>query len=113
VVVGALALAMSASSTVRPESDRTAEGLARLTQGQLNEAGLLAVSGRLDPATLALARRHDPAFGGPGIPGLTPGWESLTLNGRPRLDGTASGADARRLNAAMAAEPGVLRPARP
>jgi spore germination cell wall hydrolase CwlJ-like protein len=113
VVVGALALAMSASSTVRPESDRTAEGLARLTGGQLNEAGLLAVSGRLDPATLALARRHDPAFGGSGIPGLTPGWESLTLNGRPRLDGTASGADARRLNAAMAAEPGALRPARP
>ncbi len=113
VVVGALALAVSASSTVRPESDHTAEGLARLTQGQLNEAGLLAVSGRLDPATLALARRHDPAFGGPGIPGLTPGWESLTLNGRPRLDGTASGADARRLNAAMAAEAGALRPARP
>ncbi|MBG7614248.1 cell wall hydrolase [Brevundimonas sp. BAL450] len=113
VVVGALALAMSASSTVRPESDRTAEGLARLTQGQLNEAGLLAVSGRLDPATLALAQRHDPAFGRPGISGLTPGWESLTLNGRPRLDGTASGADARRLNAAMAAEAGALRPARP
>ena len=69
VVVGALALAVSASSTVRPESDRTAEGLARLTQGRLDETGLLAVSGRLDPASLALARRHDPAFGGPGIPG--------------------------------------------
>jgi len=113
VVVGALALAMSASSTVRPESDRTAEGLARLTQGRLNEAGLLAISGRLDPATLALARRHDPAFGGPGINGLTPGWETLTLSGRPRLDGTASGAEAFRLNAAMGAEAGALRPARP
>ena len=113
VVVGALALAVSASSTVRPESDRTAEGLARLTQGRLDEAGLLAVSGRLDPASLALARRHDPAFGGPGIPGLTPGWETLTLSGRPRLDATTSGAEALRLNAAMAAEAGALRPARP
>jgi spore germination cell wall hydrolase CwlJ-like protein len=113
VVVGALALAVSASSTVRPESDRTAEGLARLTQGRLDEAGLLAVSGRLDPASLALARRHDPAFGGPGIPGLTPGWETLTLSGRPRLDATMSGAEAFRLNAAMAAEAGALRPARP
>ena len=113
VVVGALALAVSASSTVRPESDRTAEGLARLTQGRLDEAGLLAVSGRLDPASLALARRHDPVFGGPGIPGLTPGWETLTLSGRPRLDATTSGAEALRLNAAMAAQAGALRPARP
>lgn len=113
VVVGALALAVSASSTVRPESDRTAEGLARLTQGRLDEAGLLAVSGRLDPASLALARRHDPAFGGPGISGLTPGWETLSLSGRPRLDATTSGAEALRLNAAMAAEAGALRPARP
>ncbi|MEH6663792.1 MAG: cell wall hydrolase [Brevundimonas sp.] len=113
VVVGALALAMSASSTVRPESDRTAEGLARLTQGRLNEAGLLAVSGRLDPAALAMARRHDPALGRAGVPGLTPGWETLTLSGRPRLDATASGAEAFRLNAAMDAETGALRPARP
>ncbi|MFN3535930.1 MAG: cell wall hydrolase [Brevundimonas sp.] len=113
VVVGALALAMSASSTVRPESDRTAEGLARLTQGQLNEAGLLAISSRLDPASLALARRHDPAFGGPDLAGLTPGWETLALSGRPRLDATASGAEAFRLNAAMGAAVGALRPARP
>ncbi|MFN4295668.1 MAG: cell wall hydrolase [Brevundimonas sp.] len=113
VVVGALALAMSASSTVRPESDRTAEGLARLTQGRLDDAGLLAISERLDPASLALARRHDPAFGGPDLTGLTPGWETLTLNGRPRLDATASGAEAFRLNAAMGARTDALRPARP
>ncbi len=113
VVVGALALAVSASSTVRPESDRAAEGLARLTQGRLDEAGLLAISSRLDPASLALAQRHDPAFRGQNLPGLTPGWETLTLSGRPRLDATASGAEAFRLNAAMAAEAGALRPARP
>lgn len=112
VVVGALALAVSASSTVRPEIDRQAEGLARLTQGRLNEAGLLAVSQRLDPAALAMARRHDPALGGPDLPGLTPGWETLTLSGRPRLDG-ATGREALRLNAALAADASALRPARP
>lgn len=110
VVVGALALAMSASSTVRPEMDREAETLARLTHGRLDEAGLLAVATRLDPAALAMARRHDPALDRPDVPGLTPGWETLTLAGR--LDG-ATGQDALRLNAALAADASALRPARP
>lgn len=113
VVVGALALAVSASSTVRPETSRNAEVLARLTGGDLGSGGLAAVSSRMDSATLALARRHDPALGGPRLDGLTPGWETLTLDGRATLDASASGHEARRLNAAMEAEIGALRPARP
>ncbi len=113
VVVGCLALAVSASSTVRRETDHQAEALARLTGGSLGEAGLIAVSARLDPGALALARRHDPALGEPRLIGLTPGWETLTLDGRATLDAGASGPEARRLNAALDAEPGALRPARP
>lgn len=113
VVVGCLALAVSASSTVRRDTDHRAEALARLTGGSLGEAGLTAVSSRLDPATLALARRHDPALGEPRLIGLTPGWETLALDGRATLDAGASGAEARRLNAALGAEPEALRPARP
>ncbi len=58
--VAALGVAMAASSTVRPAGDRTAEAVARITQGDLSAKGLAALSARMDPAQLALAIRFDP-----------------------------------------------------
>ena len=112
-MVAALGVAMAASSTVRPDSDRTAEALARITRGDLSPKGMAALSARLDPAQLALAIRHDPNGPQAGIYGLTPGWESLTLAGKPTLDSGAIGLDAHRRNAAMPAAANALRPARP
>lgn len=57
-----LGVAMAAGSTVRPDADRTAEAVARVTGGDLSVAGLDAVKGRLTPSQLALAQRHDPGL---------------------------------------------------
>ena len=110
-VVAALGVAMAASSTPRPDMDRTAEAVAKLTRGELSEDGMSAVRGRMDPSQLALARRHDPLFRQAALYGLTPGWESLTLAGKPGLDPGATGLKAQKLNAAMPAAMNALRPA--
>ena len=110
-VLAALGVAMAAGSTPRPDGDRTAEALARLTHGDLSEDGMAVVRGRLDPAQLALAQRHDPLFRQAALYGLTPGWESLTLAGKPGLDLGATGLEAQKLNAAMPAAMNALRPA--
>jgi spore germination cell wall hydrolase CwlJ-like protein len=111
--LAALGVAMAASSTPRPDVDRTAEAVARITRGDLSEAGMSAVRARLDAAQLALAERHDPTRRVPELYGLTPGWESLTLAGKPSLDPGANGLDAQRMNAAMPIAAGALRPAQP
>lgn len=108
-----LGVAMAAGSTPRPEADRTAEAVARVTRGDLGPLGLAALSRRLTPSQLAEARRHDPAKLQAALYGLTPGWESLTLAGKPGLDLGANGLEAQRLNAALPAQAGALRPARP
>ena len=112
-MLAALGVAMAASSTPRPAIDRTAEAVARTTHGDLTSAGLAAMAARLDPSQLALAIRHDPNEQRAALDGLTPGWESLTLAGKPSLDLGANGLDAQKLNAAMPATNGALRPARP
>jgi len=112
-MVAALGVAMAASSTPRPELDRTAEAVARVTQGDLSDRGLAALAARLDPSQLAQAMRADPSRRMPALYGLTPGWESLTLAGKPSLDQGVIGIDAQRLNAAMRPTSGALRPARP
>ncbi|WP_428151840.1 cell wall hydrolase [Brevundimonas sp.] len=111
--VAALGVAMAASSTVRPAGDRTAEAVARITQGDLSARGLAALSARMDPAQLALAIRFDPNERRATLLGLTPGWESLTLAGRPTLELGVNGLDAQKRNAAMPAAVGALRPAVP
>ncbi len=111
--IAALGVAMAASSTVRPAGDRTAEAVARVTEGDLSARGLAALSARMDPAQLALAVRFDPNENRAALLGLTPGWESLTLAGRPTLDLGVSGLDAQKRNAAMPAAIDALRPARP
>ena len=110
--VAAFGVAVAASSAVRPDMDRTAESIARLTRGDWTQSGLLAVSSRMDAAQLALAARFDPVDPKPTPLGLTPGWESLRLAGKPGFELGASGRDARKLNAAMPVTLGALRPAR-
>ena len=112
VVLAAFGVAMAASSTPRPEIDRRAEAVRQLTRGDLGPGGLAAITRRMDPAQLALAARHDPSDPQPALYGLTPGWESLTLAGRPRLEFGATGLEAMKLNAAMPVS-GFLRPAQP
>ena len=111
--LAALGVAMAASSTARPIGDRTAEAVARVTEGDLSARGLAALSARMDPAQLALAIRFDPNEQRPALLGLTPGWESLTLAGRPTLELGVNGLDAQKRNAAMPAAIDALRSARP
>ena len=112
-LVAALGVAMAASSTPRADLDRTAEAVARITQGDLSSKGLAALAARLDPSQLAQAIRADPTSRTPALYGLTPGWESISLGGNPSLDPGATGLDAQRLNAATPASLGAWRPALP
>ena len=113
VVLAAFGVAMAASSTPRPEIDRRAETVRSLTGGDLGARGLAAITGRMDPSQLALALRHDPGERRAALYGLTPGWESLALAGRPTLDFGATGLDAMKLNAATPNASGFLRVAQP
>ncbi|MND89375.1 Spore cortex-lytic enzyme precursor [compost metagenome] len=113
VSLAVMGVAMSASSSPRPDIDRTAEAVARATGGDLTPRGLDLVMARLDAGQLAVARRFDPALNLPELYDLTPGWESLTLGGKPSLDAGVSGVAAQQLNAAMPNAFGALQPAKP
>lgn len=113
VALAAFGVAMAASSTPRPELDLRVEAVARITGGDPGPKGLAALSARMDPAALALAIRHDPNAPRATPLGLTPGWESLTLAGKPSLAFGASGLEARRINAATPGLASLLVPARP
>ncbi|RZJ82406.1 MAG: cell wall hydrolase, partial [Brevundimonas sp.] len=106
-------VAMAASSTPRPEIDQRVEAVRLLTNGDLSARGLAAISSRMTPSQLALAQRLDPSSRRRALYGLTPGWESLTLTGKPTLDFGEAGLDAMRMNAATPNATGQLRPARP
>jgi spore germination cell wall hydrolase CwlJ-like protein len=106
-------VAMAASSTPRPEIDRRADAVRRVTGGDLSARGLAAISARMSPSQRALALRHDPSLRHAALYGLTPGWETLTLAGKPTLDFGATGLDAIKLNAAVPNAAGQLRAARP
>ena len=110
--LAAFGVAMAASSTPRPEIDTRAEAVRRVTGGDLGEKGLAALSARMTPSQLAIALRHDPGERRAALYGLTPGWETLSLGGKPSLDFGATGLEAQKLNAAMPAS-GLLRPVQP
>jgi hypothetical protein len=67
----------------------------------------------MDASQLAVAARHDPGARTSALYGLTPGWESLTLAGRPTLGFGATGLDAMKLNAATPNASQYLRVAAP
>lgn len=111
-VVGFAGLASGSS----PAHDdfHAARRIATMTDGQFGAAGLGRLRGSLDAATLGLIDRYHDANARISRLGLTPGWESVNLGGRPSLDpGAATGIDAQRLNAALPAQAGALRPMRP
>jgi hypothetical protein len=107
-----LACAATAGSMPRPDGDLSVEAVARATRGDIGADAFAAVSARLDPAQLALASRHDPLLLKPATYGLTPGWETLTLAGKPSLVWGQNGVEAQRLNASVPSALGALRPAR-
>lgn len=111
-LVTALAAGVNARSNPRLDMDRTVEAIADASGGRYNDAGLAGVMARLDRSQLALAMRHDPSMGAELALGLTPGWASLRLGGRPDPFAIASGLAAMRLNAAQANDANVL-PAAP
>lgn len=113
VVLAAFGVAMAASSTPRPEIDHRAEAVRTLTGGDLGARGFAAITGRMDASQLAVAARHDPGERTAALYGLTPGWESLTLAGRPTLGFGATGLDAMKLNAATPNASQYLRVAAP
>ena len=113
VVLAGFGVAMAASSTPRPEIDRRVEVVRSLTGGDLGQGGFAAITGRMDPSQLAIALRHDPNERRAVLYGLTPGWESVTLAGRPTLGFGATGVDAMKLNAATPNASQVLRVAQP
>ena len=60
VSLAVMGVAMSASSSPRPDLDRTAEAVARATGGDLTPRGLKLIMARLDAGQLTVARRFDP-----------------------------------------------------
>ena len=113
VVLAAVGVAVTASSTPRPEIDRRAETVRSVTGGDLGARGFAAITARMDASQLAIALRHDPDAQRAALYGLTPGWESLTLAGRPTLDLGVTGLDAMKLNAATPDASRFLRVAAP
>ncbi len=113
-VLGAAVLgATLAAGSAQPlESDARTEAVRRLAQGNLGPEGLAAISAGMDTSQLALAIRHDPNLRRAAFYDLTPGWETLSLGGKPTLDFGQSGLEAQQINAATPVS-GLLRPARP
>lgn len=110
--MAAFGVAVAASSTPRPEIDRRAEAVRRLTDGEAGDKGLAAITARMTPSQIAIARRHDPSQRDPALYGLTPGWENISLGGKPSLDFGVSGLEAHKRNAALPVS-GLLRTAQP
>ncbi|WP_339933278.1 cell wall hydrolase [uncultured Brevundimonas sp.] len=95
-------VAMAAGSTPRPDDVQRAEALARLAGGGPGEAGL-------DPATLAVAIRHDPN-NPDGPPQDLP---TATLTSKLSLMLGPAELRAQQINAAIPADVGLLRAVRP
>jgi spore germination cell wall hydrolase CwlJ-like protein len=109
-----LGAALSAWSSTGPESRANAERLARQTGGDLSDKTLARViESRMNPAALAVARRQDPNVEKVSW-GLTPGWETLMLGGKPTLGFDAnSPEEAQRLNAVIPAMVDAIAAAKP
>lgn len=109
LIAGGLLMGASTPWGVGPQN-RLVDPIVAQVGSDLSNSALSRVSSRLDPAGLALARRHDPALT-PAVWGLTPGWDNLSLSGRPPLDALGrAGVEIQRLNAASPVVIGALRP---
>jgi hypothetical protein len=109
VALAALVLAGCARSVQAPSG--AAAGL--IAQG-LAESSLQAAVRRMDPAMLALARRHDPARRTPDLWGRPTGWGNLDVAAVPDLGfSRASAQTAEEVNALRPFAPLPIRPMRP
>lgn len=106
-----LAFALGAASVPRSLTNGgDVSGIVEAVGPDLSNAALDRYAQGLDPAGLALARRHDPALTPAGW-GLTPGWDNLSLSGRPPMDALSrAGVEMQRINAATPIISGALRP---
>lgn len=112
--LGVLSLGLSASAGPWTFGrDDTARAIVKATGGDLSETGLRRLAARMDPAAAALAARHDPSAR-PQPWGLTPGWESLDMRYRPKLEfQTINALQAQQLNASIPTVRGLLRQVQP
>ncbi|HWW26430.1 MAG TPA: cell wall hydrolase, partial [Caulobacter sp.] len=109
VVLGGLS---ACTNGVPPVGSGRAAGLTTIT-GSLSDAGLARYAADMDPAMLALARRHDPRPH-KDYWGRVPGWEKLDLHVIPRLgDSDPDFDEARIINDLKAASPLAVEPSRP
>jgi spore germination cell wall hydrolase CwlJ-like protein len=98
LLFASLALAGCLTTYDRPLNAGRAEGLATVARS-LSDRGLERLTADMDPAMLALARRHDPAPR-KDYWGRVPGWETYDLATLPTLGfGTAFDMAAREINA--------------
>jgi len=112
--VSVLALGLQASAGPWPFGKSSAvRNVIETTRGDLSDASLRRLAARMDPAAAALAARHDP-LARPQPWGLTPGWESLDMRYRPKLEFQAVDAlRAQQLNASIPTVAGLVRPVQP
>jgi spore germination cell wall hydrolase CwlJ-like protein len=108
-----LGVGLGAAAWPIPEVSPEARELLRRAHGDLSNRGLERFTADMDPAALAIARRHDPQV--PARPwGVTPGWENYELSGRPDLGfDAASPEELQRINAAIPAFQGMVAAAKP
>jgi spore germination cell wall hydrolase CwlJ-like protein len=84
------------------------------THGSLSVDAFRALSARMTPAELAIARRHDPFVKQTPMDAVTPGWRNIDIDGRPNLGFDVSSPDeAKRINALLPTYGGVVEAARP
>lgn len=108
--LGVLGLALSASSSTAPEAAFQPQRIVGVVGADLSDRALERIAAQLDPAALSLAARHDPSLT-PAVWGLTPGWDNLSLTGRPPMDALRrAGLEAQRINAQSPIVSGALRP---
>jgi spore germination cell wall hydrolase CwlJ-like protein len=110
-LVAVVGLATCVTSALPPGAGRSA-GVATIT-GTLSDAGLVRYTADMDPAMLALARRHDPRPHRDDW-GRVPGWERLDLHLIPRLgDRDPDFEEARVINGFKGEAPVALQASRP
>ncbi|CAN5402072.1 cell wall hydrolase [soil metagenome] len=105
-------LSACATAYYLPEGSGRPRAIAAIA-GSLSDAGLARYTANMDPAMLALARRHDPRPH-KDYWGRVQGWEKLNLHLIPRLgDRDADFEEARLINDLKASTPSVLEASRP
>jgi spore germination cell wall hydrolase CwlJ-like protein len=109
----AVVLLACANPRVAPSGSARAQGVASVTR-TFSDRGLQRLTADMDPAMLALARRHDPLLREADSWGRTIGWTSLDIRELPNLGIEATTAEtAEEINDLRAFSKLPIRPMRP